>query len=835
MSNKFPELPKEKFVLVNENKPLRDKELVTKPRGFFADAMYRFSRNKGSIFGAIVIGVLVLYAIIAPICTPYEVSYKDGYYKFTLPKLFTSENIDFWDGCSNKSINETSFVYYYAMGMETGHNAIKRQEYSTYVGTSGGTMYNVRLDSYESTGMVYINGVTPEQYQEIQDYQDEHDVQIIYPTIDPAKRPEAIQDQRDANFWYETTKVDGKTIPVNYSFDEEGKLQLNNVYLRYTAPTLLSEQTFSNALPVKLEEKGDGYAIAFVNKVLGENGEVTGTKNSYFFVAAEEDNNIVTCVPEFEDASVFTIDETHKTPILTITGHTDSSLDGQYFFGLRQDVDSKMLILPISSIEDTTYAPFKFMTSETEEAATIVADQEYYFSVAKDRTVDTSRFLRFETLDGSISIKEKASEAGKILFSAVEGGFALKTSNGKLGKFISLSANGNDTTINFVSKATDASVWSYDAEKNSPYVIVNGHTDSSLDGKHYIMVDTSGETYSASIAHENTISDVKGPVKLYIDSQTPADSIENNGQYLIHYGELTHNYLRYYANGKFNGDNYFSKMRVEGEDNFDYSYAVMAQGTFEIRVNYHEYYCYYHQMVLKDGIKTPYFLFGTTEEGQDIFTCLASGARFSFLFAIAVATVNMVIGAIYGAIEGYYGGKIDMVMERIVEILSAVPFMIVITLLKYHMENASQMLILFIAFFLTGWIGESGTVRMQFYRFKNQEYVLASRTLGAKDWRIMFRHIFPNSLGTIITGSVLVIPGMIFSETSLSYLGIINLNSGSMTSVGTLLANAQPYLVVYPHMIIFPAVFISLLMLCFNLFGNGLRDAFNPSLRGTEE
>jgi oligopeptide transport system permease protein len=125
--------------------------------------------------------------------------------------------------------------------------------------------------------------------------------------------------------------------------------------------------------------------------------------------------------------------------------------------------------------------------------------------------------------------------------------------------------------------------------------------------------------------------------------------------------------------------------------------------------------------------------------------------------------------------------------------------------------------------------------RMQFYRFKNQEYVLVARTLGAKDSRIMFKHIFPNAIGTLITSSVLVIPGVIFSETSLSYLGIINLNTGSMTSVGTLLATGQNYLFTYPHMILFPAIFISLLMLCFNLFGNGLRDAFNPSLRGTED
>ena len=124
---------------------------------------------------------------------------------------------------------------------------------------------------------------------------------------------------------------------------------------------------------------------------------------------------------------------------------------------------------------------------------------------------------------------------------------------------------------------------------------------------------------------------------------------------------------------------------------------------------------------------------------------------------------------------------------------------------------------------------------MQFYRFKNQEYVLVARTLGASDRRIMFKHIFPNAIGTLITSCVLVIPGVIFSETSLSYLGIINLNTGDLTSVGTLLSQGQSSLYTFPHIILFPAIFISLLMLSFNLFGNGLRDAFNPSLRGSEE
>ena len=128
----------------------------------------------------------------------------------------------------------------------------------------------------------------------------------------------------------------------------------------------------------------------------------------------------------------------------------------------------------------------------------------------------------------------------------------------------------------------------------------------------------------------------------------------------------------------------------------------------------------------------------------------------------------------------------------------------------------------------------ASTTRMQFYRFKNQEYVLAARTLGAKDRRLIVKHIFPNALGTLVTSCALVIPSMIYSETNLSYLGIINLSSGNITSVGTLIAAGQSYLSTAPYIALFPSIFLALLMLSFNLFGNGLRDAFNPSLRGTE-
>jgi oligopeptide transport system permease protein len=287
----------------------------------------------------------------------------------------------------------------------------------------------------------------------------------------------------------------------------------------------------------------------------------------------------------------------------------------------------------------------------------------------------------------------------------------------------------------------------------------------------------------------------------------------------------------------------YNSLRIEGEDGIEkdgkqyyYAYGRKVDGGIEVRAEYYEYYTYQHTEVKKDGIEEPLFLFGTTETGKDIFACLAYGARFSFIFASVVAIVNFIVGVIWGSISGYFGGKVDLFMERFSEILGSVPTMIVITLLKYHMGSTSQALVLFIAFFATGWIGMAGRTRMQFYRFKNQEYVLAARTLGARDTRIMFKHIFPNGLGTIVTSIALVIPSMIYSETSLSYLGIINLEAGNTTSVGTLIAAGQRSIMANAgYVAFFPCIFLVLLMLSFNLFGNGLRDAFNPSLRGSED
>lgn len=250
-----------------------------------------------------------------------------------------------------------------------------------------------------------------------------------------------------------------------------------------------------------------------------------------------------------------------------------------------------------------------------------------------------------------------------------------------------------------------------------------------------------------------------------------------------------------------------------------------------VRVLYYNYYQYING-------REPMFIFGADSQGYDILVRLAQGARLSFILATCVAIINLIIGIFYGSIQGYYGGRTDMIMEYVSEILSGIPVIILVTLFRMHFVDTgkiSQLGALILAFISTGWIGSAYSVRMQFYRFKGQEYVLAARTLGASDLRLITKHIFPNAVGTLVTGWAFVIPNIIFAETTYSYLGIINFNGMTITSLGTMLSNGQAAGIDrFPHIIFFPALILSLLMISFNLFGNGLRDAFNPSLRGSE-
>ncbi len=258
-------------------------------------------------------------------------------------------------------------------------------------------------------------------------------------------------------------------------------------------------------------------------------------------------------------------------------------------------------------------------------------------------------------------------------------------------------------------------------------------------------------------------------------------------------------------------------------------YSTAKAGSVQCRVSYYNYYIY------RNGHE-PSYLMGTNAMGMDLFSAIGVGARFSILFAIFVSAINLTIGAFYGAVQGYYGGMVDMTLDRISDILSGVPFVVVTTLFQLHLAQKVGVVGSFLfAFVLTGWIGMAALTRKQFYRFKGQEFVMAARTLGASDFRLMFKHIFPNAIGTIITSCALVIPGVISSETSMTYLGIVNLSSFAGTTIGTLLSQGNAAATTAPHAMLWPSVFLGLLMICFNLFGNGLRDAFNPTTRGVDD
>ena len=225
----------------------------------------------------------------------------------------------------------------------------------------------------------------------------------------------------------------------------------------------------------------------------------------------------------------------------------------------------------------------------------------------------------------------------------------------------------------------------------------------------------------------------------------------------------------------------------------------------------------------------PIYLLGSDGDGYDLITICFNGLRTSFFLSIVVSAICLSFGLVWGSISGYFGGNVDLFMERFVEILGGVPWIVVMTLAILLLGN--NIITFGMALCLTGWMGTAGTTRTQFYRFKGREYILASRTLGATDMRLIFKHILPNALGTIVTGSVLRIPSVIFSEATLSYL---NLGLQGSNSFGNILSTNQKFITTAPMLIIFPAIIISVIMISFNLFGNGLRDALNPSLKGSD-
>lgn len=225
------------------------------------------------------------------------------------------------------------------------------------------------------------------------------------------------------------------------------------------------------------------------------------------------------------------------------------------------------------------------------------------------------------------------------------------------------------------------------------------------------------------------------------------------------------------------------------------------------------------------GQEETYYWFGTDELGRDIFTRVCVGTRISMYVALVAVFVDFCFGLSYGLISGYFGGKLDLIMQRICEIISGIPTLVIVTLLMLVLKPGLGTIT--IALSITGWVGMSKIARAQTLKLKQQEFVLAAKTLGAGSFRIMFREILPNILGPVLTASMLHIPNAIFTEAFLAFVGL-----GvpvPLASLGTLISNSFRMFTIYPYMIVSPLAVLVLLMLAFHLLADGLKEIFDPT------
>jgi oligopeptide transport system permease protein len=219
--------------------------------------------------------------------------------------------------------------------------------------------------------------------------------------------------------------------------------------------------------------------------------------------------------------------------------------------------------------------------------------------------------------------------------------------------------------------------------------------------------------------------------------------------------------------------------------------------------------------------------FGTDDFGRDMWVRVWWGTRISLFIGISAAVLDLIFGVIYGGISAYYGGKVDTIMQRIIEIVYAVPFLLITILLMMYLGPGIKSII--IAYAITGWVPMARLVRGQVLALKEQEFILAARTLGANAVRIITKHLIPNALGIIVVQITFVVPTAIFVEAFLSFIGLGV--RPPLASLGYLLNDGATYMRYQPHRLLFPTVIFSLILLSFNLLGDGLRDALDPKMR----
>lgn len=264
------------------------------------------------------------------------------------------------------------------------------------------------------------------------------------------------------------------------------------------------------------------------------------------------------------------------------------------------------------------------------------------------------------------------------------------------------------------------------------------------------------------------------------------------------------------ATDRYNTEEEFVDVKVKDKGNGD--------DLAEIKATYHAYEA--------NDMGDTYFWLGTDKLGRDQWTRLWKGSQISLFIAFLAAAIDLVVGVSYGGISAYYGGRVDDIMQRIVEVLVGIPNLIVILLMVVILKPG--ILSITIALTITGWIGMARIVRGEVLKYKQHEFVLAARTLGTRDRSIIMRHLMPNISGVIIINTMFTIPSAIFFEAFLSFIGLGI--APPAASLGTLINTGFDSLRVYPFLLLYPAIVISVIMIAFNILADGMRDAFDPKM-----
>ena len=691
------------FEFAQKDKSIHDTKFKTKPTTFLKDAFKRFCKNKSSVAGAIILGILLLGSIIIPIADTYDIENQHPNETFLEPKLFPT-GTGFWDGTkrmtdvpvdpSTLQAGDDGNTYGYPFSSQYPSNSVlnlspARQGYvNTATSSASGGFIN----------LTNLNELVTEE---------DNESVLNSKTIYYRSSDFTIQNFSEAlQYRFEITLLDENV--ENYPIGEYG------AFITYEAIDLESGETAEYELALKDFEETPQYVENTETDVVGN--EVHTNKLV-----------IENCLSGINDNTA--IDLTQP-----ITANIE--------IRLRPNVNSTSSLF-IKSIQ----------LFEGELAVNNVS-----WTDANTNALVSSSADNYWTSNGRINFYHGISWVCDFTFDTYAVPYGNRSQSIAQADLVEYINNG----------WLSADLLPYNEETGT-------YDNSKL-----------RDWYRLSLASPNDASEILQP-------------------------EL---------------EKYFTDL---SEDYLPIISITSIRSTTSSGITVYTLNCVVSGYKVLGYTSQPIFLLGTDNYGYDMLKRVFTGLLTSLGLGILIFAICFSFGLVYGAICGYFGGNIDIALQRFCDLLSGVPWIVIMTICILNLGSNFGTFIL--AMCMTGWIGTASLTRTQFYRFRDREYTLASRTLGASNFRLIFKHILPNAMGTIITSAVLMIPSVIFTEATISYLG---LGFQDMQSLGVILSDNQTYLNTYAYLILFPSVIMALIMISFNLFGNGLRDAFNPSLKGSD-